>query len=427
MKKILLIASLLISSIVGAQENVGIGTINPDPSARLEVFSTDQGILVPRLTTAQRVGITNPANGLFVYDTDFNCFFHFNSSTTQWVSLCLLSGPTGPTGQNGTIGVDGATGPTGANGATGPTGADGVDGATGPTGADGATGLTGATGADGATGPTGAGGATGADGATGPTGANGADGATGPTGADGADGATGPTGAIGADGATGPTGADGANGATGPTGAAGPTGPGGANDAWALTGNVGTAPPTNFIGTTDAADWVIRTNNQERIRVTATGDVGIGTATPTFKLHVLGAIRSLTVTESSDIRWKKEITPIINAKTKVLSLQGVNYQWNNTAMREQGADNTTQMGFIAQEVEKVVPEVVTTDSDGYKSVEYSKLVALLVEALKEMENENKELKTQVEKLASSLNSVTYDLESLKAAINELSKPGEAKK
>ncbi|MEN3041487.1 MAG: hypothetical protein ABDH66_08135 [Bacteroidia bacterium] len=59
-------------------------------------------------------------------------------------------------------------------------------------------------------------------------------------------------------------------------------------NAWLLTGNANTNPNTNFLGTTDAAALVIRTNNTERIRVLSTGEVGIGTATPAKQVHIQG-------------------------------------------------------------------------------------------------------------------------------------------
>jgi len=59
-------------------------------------------------------------------------------------------------------------------------------------------------------------------------------------------------------------------------------------DEWLLLGNAGTNPSTNFIGTTDAQDFVVRTSNTERIRVLSTGNVGIGTSTPDAVLHVEG-------------------------------------------------------------------------------------------------------------------------------------------
>lgn len=65
----------------------------------------------------------------------------------------------------------------------------------------------------------------------------------------------------------------------------------GTSSDWTLLGNAGTNPATNFIGTTDAQDFVIRTNNTERMRVNSIGDVGIGTNTPLHTLHVMGDIR----------------------------------------------------------------------------------------------------------------------------------------
>lgn len=111
---------------VFCQQNVGIGTTTPDPSARLDIVSTSQGILVSRLNTAQRLAIPSPANSLLVYDTDSSCFFYWNS--TSWKSLCVSAS-------------SGAVGPTGLPGATGATGTNGIDGATGATGATGPTGV----------------------------------------------------------------------------------------------------------------------------------------------------------------------------------------------------------------------------------------------------------------------------------------------
>lgn len=125
-----------------SQNNVGIGTVTPDPSSILDLSSTDKGLLTPRLTSTQRLAIVNPANGLLVFDIDINCYLYFSSLANSWFSLCNSSGPSGPTGPTGDIGPSGPTGatsnvpgPTGPTGTVGPTGPSGGPiGPTGPTG-----------------------------------------------------------------------------------------------------------------------------------------------------------------------------------------------------------------------------------------------------------------------------------------------------
>jgi len=93
------------------------------------------------------------------------------------------------------------------------------------------------------------------------------------------------------------------------------------------------------------------------------------------------------VTAFSDRRIKTDIEPIYNALAKVEGLRGVSYRRVDTG--------DYQIGFIAQEVEEVVPEVVKTDHDGMKGVTYGNMVALLVEAVKELKAEVNALKAQL--------------------------------
>jgi len=199
------------------------------------------------------------------------------TGTSEFLSvpyaLFSANGNPGPTGATGITGPTGATGITGTTGATGVTGTTGATGDIGITGIIGATGVTGTTGATGVTGATGATGVTGVTGITGTTGSTGATGVTGTTGGTGVTGATGATGVTGTTGATGITGTTGATGATGVTGT---TGTDGALNAWSLLGNTGTHAETNFVGTTDVNDFVIKTNNIEKVRVSSTGNVSIG-------------------------------------------------------------------------------------------------------------------------------------------------------
>ncbi|MFG6684986.1 hypothetical protein ACGK9U_00275 [Mariniflexile sp. HNIBRBA6329] len=80
---LLIFLGILVSNLLCAQ--VGIGTTTPNASAILDMTSTTQGVLTPRMTTAQRIAISNPANGLFVYDTTENAFYFYKSSV--WIKL----------------------------------------------------------------------------------------------------------------------------------------------------------------------------------------------------------------------------------------------------------------------------------------------------------------------------------------------------
>ena len=80
---IILITFLLINSHVTAQ--VGIGTITPDSSSILDITSTTQGMLAPRMTSAQRIAIASPVEGLLVFDTEQDSFYYFNGGS--WIKL----------------------------------------------------------------------------------------------------------------------------------------------------------------------------------------------------------------------------------------------------------------------------------------------------------------------------------------------------
>jgi hypothetical protein len=144
-----------------------------------------------------------------------------------------------------------------------------------------------------------------------------------------------------------------------------------------------------------------------------TGNVGIGTKNPAYKLDVNGTIRGDNV-NPSDVRLKKAITPINNALERVTQLRGVNYKWIDETKGEE-----LQMGVIAQEVEAIFPEVVSTDDEGYKSVAYNKLVSVLIEAIKELKAENEALKQSNENTAAKLEQTNAELESLKAKMIQI--------
>ena len=98
---------------------------------------------------------------------------------------------------------------------------------------------------------------------------------------------------------------------------------------------------------------------------------------------------------ASDQRLKKDISSINNALEIIQSLNGVRFLWDKEQHPELGLTSNKQIGMIAQNVEKVLPELVTESEDGIKGVAYDKLTAVLVEAIKEQQQQ---IKTQQEKI-----------------------------
>ena len=118
-----------------------------------------------------------------------------------------------------------------------------------------------------------------------------------------------------------------------------------------------------------------------------------GKATVANGLEVTGSIDAsgdITAYFSSDERLKDNLTPIVGALDKINQIGGYEFDWNNNS-EHSGHD----VGVIAQEIEKVLPEVVVDRDNGYKAVRYEKIVALLIEAIKQQQLQIDELKSKI--------------------------------
>ena len=149
------------------------------------------------------------------------------------------------------------------------------------------------------------------------------------------------------------------------------------------------------------------TNNEMTIG-TASGDglinnvriPGVDFTMNTTALHYGAEIRAdgdVVAYYSSDERLKENIQIIPNALSKVRQIRGVTFDWTDEYLEKQGGEDgyfhrKHDSGVIAQDVEKVLPELVAERPDGTKAVRYEKLVAVLIEAVKELKQEIEELK-----------------------------------
>lgn len=122
----------------------------------------------------------------------------------------------------------------------------------------------------------------------------------------------------------------------------------------------------------------------DNLDMTSSGIVGVTSITAT------GTITSLDVNSTSDINLKKNIKTIDDAVSKVLQLKGVSFDWVDTGQ--------SSAGVIAQDVENVLPEIIRNNLTGYKSLNYNGLIGLLIEAVKEQQNQINTLKKEIEDL-----------------------------
>lgn len=178
--------------------------------------------------------------------------------------------------------------------------------------------------------------------------------------------------------------------------------PGGANYIWSNNNN----SPWYYGGngalniyTGQASPIAFFTNGSyQRMTIAGNGNVMIGTTTDAgYKLDVNGSIRWTTVTPS-DRNLKKNIQTLLGALGKIEELRGVTYEWKDSSKW-----SGSQVGVIAQEVEQIFPELVNTDKQGVRAVNYSALIAPLIEAVKELksqkDSEIQELKKENNKLS----------------------------
>ena len=128
------------------------------------------------------------------------------------------------------------------------------------------------------------------------------------------------------------------------------------------------------------------------------GSLGVGTAA-SGTTGEIRATNNITAYYSSDKRLKENIVPIADALLKLNSLTGVEFDWTQNYMETHGGEDGVfirkhDVGVIAQQLQTVLPELVIQRNDGYLAVKYDRIVALLIEAIKELEQRVKDLEAK---------------------------------
>jgi trimeric autotransporter adhesin len=179
------------------------------------------------------------------------------------------------------------------------------------------------------------------------------------------------------------------------------------------SGSTGCSPNNGFM--------VVNRNNplSAPMTITTAGNVGIGTANPSAKLDVAGTVNaSGGYTQSSDARLKDNIQPLDNVAglSAIGKLRPVSFDWRDPAM-----GGAQQYGFIAQDVQKIFPNLVSKGArttyapDGTLTLNYDGLIAPLVKAVQEQQTEIESQNAEIESLMSDNAALKRDIEELRSA------------
>jgi hypothetical protein len=198
---------------------------------------------------------------------------------------------------------------------------------------------------------------------SGTSGTSGSNGSSGTSGTNGTSGTSGPAGASGTSGTSGTSGPAGASGTSGTSGTSGPAGASGTSGTSGTNGTSGTSGTTSI------------TNASNDRVMTSTGGVGLNAeANLTFNGSTLTVTG--TITETSAKRYKKNIISLKDSLSKVLQLNPVEFDWIR--------DNKHDVGLIAEEVNEILPSLVQIEEDEIQGIHYSRLTAVLINAIQEL-------------------------------------------
>ena len=158
-----------------------------------------------------------------------------------------------------------------------------------------------------------------------------------------------------------------------------------------MGGGYSTLYPLRVYGSTEITDDLALGD-----RLYCNGHAGInGGVSTTYALRVNGSGYATGSWTSSDIKFKKNVEGLTLATTKLMNLRGVSYEWKTEEYPENGFEEGQQFGLIAQEVEAVFPELVKTDENGEKAVNYIGLIPIMLETIKDQQRRIESLEAKL--------------------------------
>lgn len=197
-----------------------------------------------------------------------------------------------------------------------------------------------------------------------------------------------------------------------------PSGWGGGVHAFDMYSTSGTIAVGNGNGTTTFGTGVI--SFMSSAGIFTNGTMGVGTDnTSGYRLNVNGNGIGTAWETNSDKRLKKNIENVKDPVEKLLGLRGVTFDWRNDEFPERSLPTRKTYGFIAQEMEKVIPELVSTDSNGFKAIQYQNLTSVLVEAFKEAWAKIKDVANKLADLDDKTDKLAKENQKLEKRVKEL--------
>lgn len=129
-------------------------------------------------------------------------------------------------------------------------------------------------------------------------------------------------------------------------------------------------------------------------------------------MRIYGNLQATSISKSSDIRLKKDIETLERSRDKLLQIRPVSFYWDTENYPDYSFSSQKQYGFIAQEMETIFPNLVTTDNDGFKGITYIKLIPFMVKVIQEQQ-------AQLDSQAKTIEQLSQDMAAMKAQLESL--------